>query len=169
MDRSPLRDVLVGLFVLAGLAAMAYLSISVGGFTWHGQGGLKLTASFQETGGLSVHAPVVVAGLRVGEVTAIDLDFDHFNAIVSIDVDPRLKLSSDTFANVITAGMLGDHLIELRPGGDDRILKSGDRISRHNNAVIIEDIIGQVVYGLTKSDSSSTKPAKNEESPPKLP
>jgi len=160
MERSPVRDFIVGLFVLAGIAAIAYLSVSVGGFSWHGRAGFKLYALYDETGALTVRAPVVIAGVRVGEVSSISLDQD-FRARVEMNLDPDIKLPQDTFANIVTAGMLGDRFIELQPGGDDKMLKSGDTISNVGNAVIIEKLIGQLIYGMTKGDKPpTTEPAK---------
>jgi phospholipid/cholesterol/gamma-HCH transport system substrate-binding protein len=157
MDRSPLRDFIVGLFVLAGLAALAYLSISIGGFSWHGRGGLELSAGFDETGGLTLHAPVVISGVRVGEVSGISLD-SNFRARVDMDLDPTLKLPTDTSASIVTAGVLGDRYIELQPGGDETIIKSGDRIAFTESAVILERLIGKLVYGITNGEATETKP-----------
>jgi phospholipid/cholesterol/gamma-HCH transport system substrate-binding protein len=150
MDRSPGRDFIVGLFVLAGIAAIAYLSINIGGFSLHGPTGLRLTASFDETGELAVRAPVVIAGVRVGEISSITLQ-DDFRARVVMDLDPTLKLSTDTFASIVTAGVLGDRYIELQPGGDEKLLKSGDHINHTEPAVILERLIGQMVYGSAKA------------------
>ncbi len=146
MDRSPGRDLIVGLFVLAGLTALGWLSFSVGGFTFHGRGGLQLFADFGETGDLKVHAPVVIAGIRVGEVSSLSLE-KSFRARVEMDLDPNLQLPTDTSASIVTAGVLGDRYIALQPGGDDRLLRSGDRISFTESAVILERLIGQLVYG----------------------
>jgi phospholipid/cholesterol/gamma-HCH transport system substrate-binding protein len=74
MTRSPWRDFIVGCFVLAGLGAIAYLSISVGGLSYGGPGGLTLYATFDQTGGLKPRAPVVIAGVKVGQVKKIALD-----------------------------------------------------------------------------------------------
>ena len=156
MDRSPVRDFVVGLFVLAGLGAIVYLSLSVGGFTWHGHGGLKLGANFDQTGGLTVRSPVVIAGVRVGEVSAISLD-KNSRALVDMDLDPTLKLPTDTSASIMTAGVLGDRYIELQPGGEDQMLKSGDRINFTESAVILERLIGQLVFGLTKGQAKDGK------------
>ncbi|MGA2443599.1 MAG: outer membrane lipid asymmetry maintenance protein MlaD [Tepidisphaeraceae bacterium] len=159
MDRSPLRDFFVGLFVLAGIAAIAYLSISIGGFSWHGPTGLKLSAAFDETGELAVRAPVVIAGVRVGEVAGIALQ-DDFRARVQMDLDPTLKLPIDTSASIVTAGVLGDRYIELQPGGDEKFLKSGDRIAFTESAIVLERLIGQLLYGTTKG-----KPTENSSIP----
>jgi phospholipid/cholesterol/gamma-HCH transport system substrate-binding protein len=142
---------IVGLFVLVGLAALGWLSFSVGGFNWHGRGGLRLLADFSETGDLKVRAPVVIAGVRVGEVSGLALDKD-FRALVEIDLDPTLKLPSDTTASIVTAGVLGDRYISLQPGGEDRILRNGDRISFTESAVSLERLIGQLVYGNTRGE-----------------
>src|SRR6478736_2219872 len=125
MDRSPTRDFVVGLFVTAGIAAIVYLSISIGGFSWHGQGQLKVFGKFNETGDLTVRAPVVIAGVRVGEVSKITLE-PNFQARVEMDLRTDLKLPSDTSAAIVTAGVLGDRYIELAPGGEEVMMKSGD-------------------------------------------
>jgi phospholipid/cholesterol/gamma-HCH transport system substrate-binding protein len=156
MDRSPARDLIVGLFVLAGLAALAYLSVRIGGFSWYGHGGLKLSANFDETGDLTARAPVVIAGVRVGEVTGISLE-KNFRARVDLDLDPKLELPSDTTASIVTAGVLGNRYIELQPGGDEKLLKNGDRITFTESAVILERLIGKLVYGITNKNDGESK------------
>jgi phospholipid/cholesterol/gamma-HCH transport system substrate-binding protein len=151
MERSPVRDFIVGLFVLVGLAALAWLSFSVGGFAWHGHGGLKVSAEFSETGDLKVRAPVVIAGVRVGEVSHVGLG-ENFRARVEMDLDPALKLPSDSSASIVTAGVLGDRYIALQPGGEEDVLKSGDKIAMTESAVILERLIGQLVYGNTRGE-----------------
>jgi phospholipid/cholesterol/gamma-HCH transport system substrate-binding protein len=157
MDRSPVRDLIVGLFVLAGLLALAWLSISIGGYEWRPRGQLKLSALFNETGDLSVRAPVVIAGVRVGEVTRITLQ-DDFRAKVEMELDAKLQLPADTSASITTAGMLGDRYIALQPGGDDKILKSGDFIAMTESAVILERLIGKLVHGVTSGNNNGDSP-----------
>jgi phospholipid/cholesterol/gamma-HCH transport system substrate-binding protein len=161
MDRSPLRDFAVGLFVLAGLAAMAYLSISIGGFAWHGKGGLRLSAGFDEIGGLTLRAPVVISGVRVGEVSGISMG-PNFRARVDLDLDPTLRLPTDTVASIETSGVLGDRYIELEPGGEETVLKNGDQIAFTEPAMILEKLIGKLVYGLTNGEAKSAKPMTQE-------
>ena len=164
MDRSPRRDFVVGLFVLAGLAALGWLAFSVGGFTWHQRGGLRLSANFSETGDLKVRAPVVIAGVRVGEVSSLSLDKD-FRALVEMNLNPDLKLPTDTSASIVTAGVLGDRYISLLPGGDDRILSSGDRISLTESAVSLERLIGQVIYGTTRGERKDAPASRSTTGP----
>jgi phospholipid/cholesterol/gamma-HCH transport system substrate-binding protein len=157
MSRSPLRDFVVGLFVLAGLGAMAYLSINVGGLSYNGPGGLTLYASFDQTGGLKARAPVVISGVKVGQVAAIDLGSDY-RARTTLELDRRLQLPTDTTASIQTAGLLGDRYIALQLGGEEQVLKSGEEISFTESAVILERLIGKLVHNAP--GQSDTKPAE---------
>jgi phospholipid/cholesterol/gamma-HCH transport system substrate-binding protein len=145
MSRSPTRDFLVGLFVLAGLGAIAYLSTTVGGFSFRKGGGLVLFGDFDETGGLKPRAPVVISGVKVGQVESITLD-KNFRARVRLDVDAHLQLPVDTSASIVTAGLLGDRYISLQIGGEDLYLKSGDEITMTESAVILERLIGKLIH-----------------------
>ena len=118
---------------------------------------MKVSADFNETGDLAVRAPVVIGGVRIGEITAITLQPDY-RARVEMNIDPTVKIPADTTASIVTAGMLGDRYIELSPGGDEKLLKSGDQISMTESAVILEKLIGQLVYSIT--NGSDKKDAK---------
>src|SRR5262245_47101923 len=107
MQPSPVRDLTVGLFVAVGLAAIAYLSIQVGGVSHAGRGGLVLHATFYQVGGLKPRAPVSIAGVTVGQVREIDLD-SELKARVTLEVDKKLALPVDSSAAIQTAGLLGD-------------------------------------------------------------
>ncbi len=153
MTRSPMRDFLVGLFVAVGLGAVAYLSISVGGLSYSGPGGLQLHAAFDQTGGLKPRAPVVISGVKVGQVTKISLD-EKSRARVDLDLDARLQLPTDTSASIVTAGLLGDRYVSLQLGGEEETLKDGDELTFTESAVILENLIGKIMYGDTKGDST---------------
>jgi phospholipid/cholesterol/gamma-HCH transport system substrate-binding protein len=144
MQPSPTRDLVVGLFVLAGLAALAYLSIQVGGMAYTGPGGLQLYASFEEVGGLRPRAPVAIAGVKVGQVAEIRLDED-MRARVMLDLDPSLELPSDSSARIVTSGLLGDQFITLEPGAEEDMLKPGDEIDFTESAISLESLIGKFV------------------------
>ncbi len=147
MNRSPIRDLIVGLFVLAGLGALAYLSFSVGGLSYGGPEGLILYAEFDQTGGLKDRSPVTLSGVKIGEVQSIELDRKNYRARVTLDVDRRLELPVDTSASIVTAGVLGDRYISLQLGGEDQYLKSGEQITFTESAVILERLIGQLIHG----------------------
>jgi len=145
MEQSTTRDLIVGLFVVAGLATIAYLSIQVGGLNYKGSGGLTLYAAFDEVGGLKPRAPVAIAGVTVGEVTDIGLD-DMLRARVTLEVDKGIELSTDTSAGIRTAGLLGDQFIALEPGGEEELLGSGEEIAYTESALSIERLIGKFVH-----------------------
>jgi len=136
-------------FVLSGLAALAYLSIQLGGAAYSGPGGLTLYASFDEIGGLAKRSPVVIGGVKVGQVTSIGLAPDgSFRARVTMDVDGNLKLPDDTQAAVLTQGVLGNQYVGLSPGGSETFLANGGEISYTQSAVVIERLIGKLIQNL---------------------
>jgi phospholipid/cholesterol/gamma-HCH transport system substrate-binding protein len=145
MQGSRGRDFGVGIFVLIGLLAVAYLSIQVGGLSHAAPGGMTLVARFDEIGGLSVRAPVVISGVKVGQVTAIELDED-LRAEVVLDVDSNLVLPVDTSAAIRTAGILGDQFIALEPGAEEDHLASGEELSFTESAFNIEKLVGTLVH-----------------------
>ena len=144
MQPSTIRDFIVGLFVLAGLAAIAYLSIQVGGLSYKGPGGLELIASFDEIGGLAARAPVAISGVKVGQVARVELD-PQLRARVTLDLDSSLALPVDSTASIRTSGLLGDQFIALEPGGEEEVLKSGEEIGFTESALSLERLIGKFV------------------------
>jgi phospholipid/cholesterol/gamma-HCH transport system substrate-binding protein len=145
MTRTALRDLVVGIFVLSGLAAVGYLSFRLGGASYAGPGGLTIHASFDEVGGLSARAPVVIGGVKVGQVVAIDLDRDDYRARVTMNLDRRLALPEDSSASVVTQGVLGDKLVAIEPGGAEEVIPDGGSIEHTQSAVILERLIGKLV------------------------
>ena len=152
MSRAPLRDLLVGIFVLAGLGAVAYLSLGVGGLSYGGPRRMPLVADFDEIGGLKPRAQVVIAGVKVGQVSAITLG-EGYRARVELHVDAGLKLPIDTSASIMTAGLLGDRYVSLQVGGDDKLLQPGDQITMTESAVLLERVIGKLIYSSDRGKS----------------
>jgi phospholipid/cholesterol/gamma-HCH transport system substrate-binding protein len=160
LGRSPIRDLLVGVFVLSGLAALAYLSIQLGGSTYSGPGGLHLYANFDEVGGLAPRSPVVIGGVKVGQVKTIELSpTGDFRARVLIDIDQNLKLPDDTAASILTQGVLGSQYIGLEPGGSETLLEDKGEIAYTQSAVVIERLIGRVIQSLGGSNGGGEKPS----------
>lgn len=139
-------NVAAGLFVLAGLGALGYLSLHVAGGSYRVQGGLTLYVKFDEIAQLAPRAPVTISGVKVGEVAGITLA-DDYRARVELNLRRDLKLSSDTSASIYTAGVLGERYISLLPGGEEKMLKSGDSITHTESGVILEQVIGKIIHG----------------------
>jgi phospholipid/cholesterol/gamma-HCH transport system substrate-binding protein len=145
MPRTPVRDLLVGLFVLAGLGAVAYLSLSVGGLSYGGPSRMPLYADFDEIGGLKPRAQVVISGVKVGQVSTITLG-ENYRAHIRLDVDAALKLPIDTSASIMTAGLLGDRYVSLQLGDDDKLLQPGEQLTMTESAVVLERVLGKLIY-----------------------
>jgi len=145
MQSTSVRDLVVGIFVLAGIAAIGWLSVQVGGLSYTGPGGLPLVALFDEVGGLSARAPVVISGVKVGQVTRIELAED-LRARVELEVDESLELPVDTVASIRTEGLLGSQFVALEPGGELEMLAPGETISWTESAINLEKLIGAFVH-----------------------
>ena len=153
MQPSPVRDLIVGLFVLGGFVAIGYLTFQVGGLTFRAPGGFELFATFDEIGGLRERAPITISGVKVGQVAGVKLD-DFLRARVRLDLDPTLELPIDSSAAIRTSGLLGDQFIALEPGGETDILRSGEEIAYTESALSIERLIGKFMNdaGLDEED-----------------
>lgn len=140
-------ETLVGIFVLAGLACLAYLAINLGGLNLFGDATYPLKARFNSVGNLHEGAAIRIAGVQVGAVSHIELDFDQFVAIVSFDVQSDLALDDDTIASIKSNGLIGNKFIELSPGGSGIPLEAGDLIIDTESAVDIEGLISRFAFG----------------------
>jgi phospholipid/cholesterol/gamma-HCH transport system substrate-binding protein len=113
--------------------------------SYGGPQGLTLYASFDEIGGLKARAPVVISGVKVGQVTDIELN-DQFRARATLELDPDLAIPADSSVSIVTSGLLGDRYLSLQIGGEEDVLRSGDEIAFSESAVLLERLIGTFVY-----------------------
>ena len=122
MNRTVL-DLWVGFFVAIGIAALLFLALKVGNLSSaHLSETYVLQAKFDNIGGLNVRGPVKSAGVVVGRVTDIQFDPATYEAVVTMSIDGRYRFPKDTFASILTAGLLGEQYIGFDAGGDDKIL-----------------------------------------------
>ena len=146
MNRSIL-DLWVGFFVLLGIAALMFLAIKVGNLSSaHMSETYVLEAKFDNIGGLKVRGPVKSAGVVVGRISDIKFDAASYEAVVIMNIDGRYQFPKDTFASILTAGLLGEQYIGLVAGGDEKMLKAGDKISKTQSAVVLEKLISQFLF-----------------------
>ncbi|MCL6555088.1 MAG: outer membrane lipid asymmetry maintenance protein MlaD [Burkholderiales bacterium] len=157
MERTTL-DLWVGAFVVAGIAALLVLAFKVGNLgTFNHNETYTLWAEFENIGGLKVRAPVKSAGVVVGRVSDIQFDNQTFRAKVTFHVDKRYQFPKDTFAKILTSGLLGEQYIGLDPGGDPDNLADGDKIARTQSAVVLENLIGQFLYSKAAEGNGEKK------------
>lgn len=143
-----LLDLWVGIFVVAGLAALLFLALKVGSMNVvKTADSYELQARFDNIGGLKIRAPVKSAGVVVGRVTDIQFDSENFEAAVILRIDNRYAFPKDTVAAIMTSGLLGEQYISLDAGGDAVNLKDKDKIFLTQSAVVLENLIGQFLYG----------------------
>lgn len=147
MNRTVL-DLWVGLFVIAGIGALLFLALKVGSMsTVNSADSYEVTADFQNIGGLKPRAPVKSAGVVVGRVADIRFDNEKYEAVVTLRLDKRYAFPKDTSAAIMTSGLLGEQYVGLEPGGDSVMLKNRGRITITQDAVVLENLIGQFLYG----------------------
>ncbi|MHB1085922.1 MAG: outer membrane lipid asymmetry maintenance protein MlaD [Thiobacillus sp.] len=141
-------DLWVGLFVIAGIAALLFLALKVGSMnTVKASDSYEVVARFENVGGLKPRAPVKSAGVVVGRVAEIDFDNKTYEAAVTLRLDKRYAFPKDTSAAIMTSGLLGEQYIGLQAGGDSAKLKDKDRILITQDAVVLENLIGKFLYG----------------------
>ncbi len=140
-------DLWVGLFVVMGVIALMILSLKVGNLNaYNPSQSYLITGNFENIGGLKVRAPVKSAGVVVGRVTDIQFSTQTYDALVTMSVDSRFIFPKDTFASILTSGLLGEQYIGLAAGGDEAILKDGDKIIKTNSAMVLEELIGRFMF-----------------------
>ncbi|TNF55070.1 MAG: outer membrane lipid asymmetry maintenance protein MlaD [Burkholderiales bacterium] len=141
-------EILVGLFVLLGAAALLFLALKAANLTSFASGGDTYTvqARFDNIGGLKTRAPVRSAGVYVGRVTSVTLDAETYQGLVTMEINRGVQFPRDSTAKILTAGLLGDQYIGIEPGGDEQELKAGDTLSRTQSAVVLENLIGQFLF-----------------------
>jgi phospholipid/cholesterol/gamma-HCH transport system substrate-binding protein len=140
-------EIMVGLFVLLGLAAVVFLALKAANLTsLSGGDTYTLTARFDNIGGLKTRAPVRSAGVVVGRITAISLDAKTYQGVVTMELNKGFDFPKDSSAKILTAGLLGDQYIGIEPGGDLANFVAGDTIKQTQSAVVLENLIGQFLF-----------------------
>jgi phospholipid/cholesterol/gamma-HCH transport system substrate-binding protein len=134
----------VGLFVIAGLLALAYLSLTLGGLQ-PARGHYRVFARFSSVGDLKEGDPVKIAGVGVGEVSRIRLV--DFMAEAELSLAPEVKLPLDTIAAIQSAGLLGDSYVSLSPGASEQDLAANARIARTQPAISLTELIAKYAFG----------------------
>lgn len=139
-------EIIVGLFVLVGIACLGYLAIKLGKLEVFGASGYTVIADFPSVAGLKVGDPVEIAGVRVGRVDALGLSEDE-RARLRLRLDHEVKLQEDVIASVRARGLIGDKFVLLMPGASEKIIPPGGKIRETESPPDIPDLIGKIVGG----------------------
>jgi len=156
-------DVWVGIFVAIGLLAALFLALKVGNMNAVSFAPTyKISARFDNIGGLKPRAPVKSAGVVVGRIANISFDDKTYQATVTMTIEDAYKFPKDSSAKILTSGLLGEQYIGLEAGGADDMLGVGDKITQTQSAVVLENLISQFLYGHAEKQGSpqaTTPPA----------
>ena len=141
------NDFWVGLFVMLGVVAVVFLALqSANLLSLNFQSGYRVTARFDNIGGLKPKAAVRSAGVVVGRVAAITFDDKIYQARVTLDLEKRYVFPTDSSLKILTSGLLGEQYIGIEAGADEKNLADGDTVTATQSAVVLENLIGQFLY-----------------------
>jgi phospholipid/cholesterol/gamma-HCH transport system substrate-binding protein len=138
-------EIAVGLFLLIGMACLAYLSLKLGEVRLWGSSDYIVYATFSNVGGLKNKATVTMAGVTIGQVENIRLKDGQ--ALVTLTIHKDVKLEEDVIASIKTMGIIGDKYLAVSPGAAEQYIKNGGKIMDTQPPLDIEEMIGKFVFG----------------------
>lgn len=159
MKQQSKLELVVGVFVLVGLAAVAYLALRIGAGALVGGDTYALEARFTNSGGLNPGSNVVVAGVPVGRIDAVRLNPADFSSVVRFSVRKDVKLPVDTIASIKTTGLIGDKFLALAPGAESEYLAPGALITDTESTVDLESLISRFAFGNVNDKPKTAEPA----------
>ena len=163
MQRSR-NDLWVGLFVLLGGAAVLFLALkSANLLSLNFDKSYKITAKFDNIGGLKPRAAVKSAGVVVGRVENITFDDKSYQANVNLALDASYAFPKDSSLKILTSGLLGEQYVGVEAGFGDTNLAAGDVVKQTQSAVVLENLISQFLY--SKAADSSAAPSAASPAP----
>lgn len=141
-------EMTVGIFMLAGILCLGYISIKLGKMELMGGNYYTVSAEFDSVSGLKPGARVEVAGVEIGKVDRISLDTKFGDrAVTHLKIKTGIKISDDVIASVRTSGIIGDKFIKLKPGGSDKFLSDNGKIRETESAIDIEELVSKFIHG----------------------
>lgn len=138
-------ELTVGLFIIAGIICLGYLSIKLGKMEIVGERGYEIYGVFSNVGGLKNGSSVEIAGVKVGRVKSVTLY--NYQARVVLNLPKNVKLQEDAIVSIKTKGLIGEQYVEITPGGSEKIIKPGGQIRETQSAVDLEELISKFVFG----------------------
>lgn len=153
------HDLWVGLFVVIGAVALLFLALKAGNLlSLSFEPVYRVSARFDNIGGLKSRAAVKSAGVVVGRVTRISFDDKSFQATVEMEMEQRFAFPKDSSVKILTAGLLGEQYLGIEPGASDKTLLAGDVITQTQSAVVLETLISQFLFN--KAADASNAPTE---------
>ena len=138
-------ELYVGIFILAGILCLGYLSLKLAKKEILGEESYEIYAIFSDIGGLKVGSSVRIAGVNIGRVKAITME--DYEAKVVLLLPKNVDIQEDAIASIKTKGMIGEKYVQISPGGSEEIIPAGGRIRETEPAVDVEELISSFVFG----------------------
>lgn len=135
----------VGLFLIAGIICLGYLSIKLGRMEVLGGEGYDVYALFSNSGGLKKGSSVMIAGVEVGRIK--DISLEDYQARVVMNVAAAIKIQEDAIASIKTRGLIGEKFVEITPGASEKTVPPGGRIRETQPPIDFEQLISKYVFG----------------------
>jgi phospholipid/cholesterol/gamma-HCH transport system substrate-binding protein len=142
-------ETIVGALVLLVAGIFVFYAFSKSDRT--GPDGYEITARFGRIDGLKRGSDVTMSGVKVGTVTAIDLDRKTYQAIVHLAVSSSVPIPADTNAKIVSESLLGGMVVVLDPGGDKTMIKSGGEIAQTQDAISFTELLAKFMFSGTGS------------------
>ncbi|MBV9785259.1 MAG: outer membrane lipid asymmetry maintenance protein MlaD [Acidisphaera sp.] len=160
MARRNPAEIATGAVVL--LIAAGFLGYAVAHTGRSTVSGYTLSARFDHIDGLAVGSDVRLAGVKVGIVDATSIDPATYQAVVTMDLENRVKLPKDSSAEVTSDGLLGGKYLALSPGGDEQMIPAGGQITITQGSVSLEQLLGKFIFSVTDMVNAQKQGAQNQ-------
>lgn len=159
MYASRTTQLIVGIFAILGIVALAVLSLSLGKISLFPPPGYTLYASFDNISGLKVGDQVQLAGVQIGKV--VNIGIKDYRAQVAMRINDGVKIDDQAIAAIKTSGIIGDKYVSIQLGPGDHYLADGATIQQTQSAFVLEDAIGQLINNSGSSNSSNNGNSNN--------
>ena len=151
------QETVVGIFVVIGLLAIAYMTVKLGNVGFLGENSYSLYAKFNRVTGLRVGNPVNMFGLEIGRVESFKMDQENQVVVVDFKINKGIQIYDDAIASIKTAGLIGDKYVSIDPGGSGDELDPGDTIFDTQAPTDLGELIGKYAFGDVEKNDGGAK------------
>jgi len=144
------KETVVGIFIVAGLVCIAYMTIKLGNVGILGDDTYALNARFNRVTGLKEGNPVNMLGLEIGRIANFKMVQDEQAVVVEMRINKGIKIYDDALAAIKTEGLIGDRYMDIAPGGAGELLNPGETITETQSPADLSELIGKFAFGDVK-------------------
>jgi phospholipid/cholesterol/gamma-HCH transport system substrate-binding protein len=141
------QETVVGIFVVIGLLAIAYMTVKLGNVGFLGESTYTLYAKYSNVTGLRVGNPVNMLGLEIGRVEKFEMDQENQVAVVTLKIKNGIEIYDDAIASIKTEGLIGDKFVSIDAGGGGDLLENGDTITDTESPTDIMELVSKYAFG----------------------